>query len=162
MTTSHMSSNIPSQYHQMVLDGMHSLPPALELDHPPTYDELIDALSKLKRGKAGGKTGILPELLLSGGPDLYDRLLLLIADVWKRGKVVKDWQDAEIVPIPKKGDLCYCNNWKGISLLDVVGKVFSRIVQDRSVVLAEKLLPESQCGFEKGGAAQTCYLLPDS
>ena len=56
--------NIPSQYRQMVLDEMHSLPPALELDHPPTYDELIDTLSKLKRGKGGGKTGILPELLL--------------------------------------------------------------------------------------------------
>ena len=46
--------------------------------------------------------------------------------------------------------LHYCDNWRGISLLDVVGKVFSWIVQDRLVVMAEKLLPESQCGFRKG------------
>ena len=52
-------------------------------------------------------------------------------DVWKRGKVVKDWQNAEIVPIPKKGDLRKYDNWRGISLLDVVGKVFARILQDR-------------------------------
>ena len=25
-------------------------------------------------------------------------------EVWKRGAVVKDWRDSEIVPIPKKGE----------------------------------------------------------
>ena len=84
---------------------MPSLPPVMELDHHPTSEELGEEMSKLKRGKAGGRTGILLELLLHGGAELQDRLLLLMDDVWKRGKVVKDWQDAEIVPIPKKGDL---------------------------------------------------------
>ena len=51
------------------------------------------------------------------------------------------------MPIPKKGDLSNCDNWRGISLLDVVGKV---IVQDRLQQLAEEELPESQCGFRKG------------
>ena len=142
--------NISSQYRQEVLDGMPSLPPIVELDHPPTFDELVEALSKLKRGKAGGRTGILPELLLYGGAELHDRLLLLMEDIWERRIVVKDWRDAEIVPIPKKGDLRKCDNWRGISLLDVVGKVFARIMQDRLQVVAEKVLPESQCGFRKG------------
>ena len=118
--------------------------------HTHTSEELMEALSKMKRGKAGGRTGILPELLLYGGVELQDRLLLLMEDIWKEGKVVKDWQDAEIVPIPKKGDLRKCDVWRGISLLDVVGKVFARILQDRLQVVAEKILPESQCGFRKG------------
>ena len=84
--------------------------------------------------------GILPELLLYGGAELQDRLLLLMEDVWKKGKVVKDWQDAEIVPIPKKGDLRKCDNWRRISLLAVVGKVFAGILQDRLQVVAEKIL----------------------
>ena len=33
-----------------------------------------------------------------------------------------------IVPVPKKGDLQFSNNWLGISLLDVVDKPFARIV----------------------------------
>ena len=37
-----------------------------------------------------------------------------------------------------------------ISLLKVAGKVFARILQDRLQVVAEKVLPESQCGFRKG------------
>ena len=83
--------NIPSQYCQKALDAMPSLYPDMELDHPPTFEELMEALSKLKRGKAGGTTGILPELLLYGGAELQDRLLLLMEDIWEKGKVVKDW-----------------------------------------------------------------------
>ena len=58
--------------------------------------------------------------------------------------------DAIIVPIPKKGNLHCCDNWRGIALLDVVGKVVARIVQNRVQVLAERELPESQCGFRRG------------
>ena len=46
---------------------------------------------------------------------------------------------------PKKGNLQSCDNWRGISLLDVVGKIFARII-----TIAETILPESQCGFRKG------------
>ena len=127
-----------------------SRPSALELDHSPTFDELQEALRRLKRRKAGGRAGILPELLLYGGPELHDRLIVLMEDIWKGGTVVKDWKDAEIVPIPKKRDLTKCDNWRGTSLLDVAGKVFARILQDRLQVLAKEVLPESQCGFRKG------------
>ena len=92
----------------------------------------------------------VPELLIYGGPELQDRLLQLMIDMWKGGKAVKDWQDAEIIPIPKKGDLKRCDNWRGISLLDVAGKVFARILQDRLLIVAGKVLPETQCGFRKG------------
>ena len=67
---------------------------------------------KMKKGKAAGKSGILPELLLYGGGALWLRLLELIQDMWNQGRVVSDWKDALIVPIPKKGDLQQCDNWR--------------------------------------------------
>ena len=69
--------------------------------------------------------------------------------IWEEGTVVEDWRNAQIVPIPKKGDLNVCDNWQGISLLDVVGKIFARIIQDRLQTIAEDFLPASQCGFHK-------------
>ena len=42
------------------------------------------------------------------------------------------------------------NNWRGISLLDVVGKVFASIVQTRLQESAADFLPESHCGFRRG------------
>ena len=77
-------------------------------------------------------------------------LLKLTEDVWRRGEVPSDWFDAVLIPLPKKGDLSHCDNWRGISLLDVVGKVVARVLQERLQKLAEDQLPESQCGFRKG------------
>ena len=70
--------------------------------------------------------------------------------VWKEHKVPQAWKNAILIPIPKKGNLHLCDNWRGIALLDVVGKLVGRIVQDRLQKLAEVELPESQCGFQRG------------
>ena len=61
----------------------------------------------------------------------------------------RDWRDAVIVPVPKKGNLQSCENWRGISLLDVVGKVMGRVILERLQVIAELLLVDSQCGFHR-------------
>ena len=71
--------------------------------------------------------------------------------MWREHRVVADWQDMQIVSIPKKGDLQLCDNWRDISLLDVVGKIFTRIMQERLQTIADRVLPESHCGLRKGG-----------
>ena len=101
----------------------------IDKSDPPTEEELESALGKLKKGKAGGKTEIAPELVPYGGAELWDRILELMREVWEEGKVVSNWTDAVIVPVPKKENLQSCDNWLGISLLYVVGKIFARIIQ---------------------------------
>ena len=115
-------------------------------------DELTDAIGKCKNGKAGGASGILPEMVNAAccESDFLELLLDLVQTTWEKGEVPKDWSDALLVPIPKKGDLSKCDNWRGIALLDVVGKVVVRIIQERLQDLAEEELPESQCGLRKG------------
>ena len=55
----------------------------------------------------------------------------IMKSAWQAGAVPRVWKDVVIVPIPKKGDLKDCDNWRGISLLHVVGKVFACVVQER-------------------------------
>ena len=67
---------------------------------------------------------------------------------WSEGEVPQDIRDANVMTLYKnKGDRGDCNNYCGISLLSVVGKVFSRVVLKRLQVLAEQVYPESQCSF---------------
>ena len=54
-----------------------------------------------------------------------------------------------IIPVPKKGDLHCCDNWRGISLLNVAGKVFTRLIADRISDISESIIDETQCGFRK-------------
>ena len=121
-----------------------------DLDRPPEYEEIKKAISRLKRGKAGGESGILSELVLDGGQALHSKLKDLMFLVWESEKVPSDWCNAVIVPIPKKGDILECDNWRGISMLEVVGKILARVIQDRLQEVVEEEVLESQCGFRKG------------
>ena len=66
----------------------------------------LEAVGKLKNGKAGDKSGILPEMLKAACADneFPEMLLKLVHKVWEERAVPKDWVDATLVPIPKKGD----------------------------------------------------------
>ena len=66
--------NIPSEYCETVIDNLPPQPIRSDLDNPPTDEEIESALSKLKNGKAGGKTEIPPELersLLESSKNAY-------------------------------------------------------------------------------------------
>ena len=57
-------------------------------------------------------------------------------------------RDANIIALYKnKGSRSDCNNHKGISLLGITGKAFARVILPRLQKLAERVYPESQCGF---------------
>ena len=58
-----------------------------------------------------------------------EHLLDLTCTVWDERQVPREWADAILVPIPKKGNLSSCDSWLGIALLDVVGKVVASILQ---------------------------------
>ena len=64
----------------------------------------------------------------------------------------KEWRASYLVPLPKKGDLTLCKNWRGILLASIPGKVYARILNARLYKYAEEagLLPEAQCGFRAG------------
>ena len=97
----------------------------------------------MANGKAAGKSGIPPEMVKAGGPPLVN----LLQSVWKEECVPRDWVNCNLVPVPKNGDLRRCDNWRGTALLDLVGKTVARIIQSRLQVVAEEILPDTQCGF---------------
>ena len=133
------------------LDTIETLPVMTELDSEPTEDDLSKAIDSLKNGKAPGKDAIPPEVIKHGKHALLHHLHVLLLLCWKEGTVPQDMRDANIVTLYKnKGDRSDCNNYRGISLLSVVGKVVARVALTKLQILAERTLPESQCGFRTG------------
>ena len=121
------------------------------MEEPPTGDELRAAVAKLGHGKAPGESGILPEMVKAAcrNDEFLSLLLDLVHNIWREGRVPGEWANALLIPIPKKGDLRKCDNWRGIAPLDVVGKVVAWILQARLQELAEDVISESQCGFRR-------------
>jgi len=107
------------------------------------------AVKRLKSGKSAGIDDIQPELLKNGGRELIKSLTCLCNMTWSTGEVPRDWRDGIIIPIPKKGNLGDCNNWRGITLLSIPGKVLASIVLSRIQEATDGVLRQQQAGFRK-------------
>ena len=144
--------NLQSQFDESELEKVEQRPMKNEMSCLPSLEDLCEAITRLKNGKAAGSSGILPEMIRVAceREEFLEVLLDLVHEVWKESKVPSDWTNTILIPIPKKGDLSSCDNWRGISLLDIVGKLVASILQRRLQVLAEEVLTESQCGFRRG------------
>ena len=76
---------------------------------------------------------------------LHDDILV---KCWREGEVLKDVRDAKIITYYKNLDArADCNNHMGISVFGIAGKAFERVIFLRLQKLAERVYPESQCGF---------------
>lgn len=81
-------------------------------------------------------------------------LLKLFHKIQQQAKIPNDWTIGLILPIHKKGDRTDCNNYRGITLLSVVMKVYEQIIENRLRVVVEPTLTETQSGFRKGRSTQ--------
>jgi len=141
--------NIQSNVEQSTIDSVPQRPVADCLATPPTESEVQWAVKKLAYNKAAGADDITSEMLKAGGKPLLHRLHHLALLCWAKEQVPKEWVDPVVKPVPKKGDRTITDNWRGISLLSVAGKTFTKIMERRLTEFAETLLAEAQAGFRR-------------
>jgi hypothetical protein len=131
-----------------------------ELEQEPSLEEVCKGLSSLKHGKAAGSSGIVAEMLKAGGQLVAEKLWKFFRRVWDEVEVPKDWESGIVMPLFKKGDRMDLDNYRGITLMDVVGKVFSGILRNRLEKFYEGKIVEEQAGFRKGrGCVDQGYTL---
>ncbi|KAK1804745.1 hypothetical protein P4O66_003597 [Electrophorus voltai] len=75
---------------------------------------------------------------------------MLFKKCWQDQSVPSDWRKGVIVKLPKKGNTDDCNNWRGITLLLVPGKVFCSILLRSLQHAVDEILREEQAGFRAG------------
>ena len=118
---------------------------------PPSLDEVREAVARLRGGKAPGVCNISAELLKAGGEAMTRGLHAVLTAVWQSGTIPPDWKRGLVVPIWKgKGDRQDCNNYRGITLLSVPGKVLAHLLLMRIRGHLLKLQRPEQSGFTPG------------
>ena len=101
------------------------------LDAVPSRDEIADVVEKLKNHKARTEEGIVNEMLKYGGPAVLDMLAGLMETLWSTELVPGHWRAGDIVNIFKKGDKKDPGNYRGITLLNMVGKLYTKVIDSR-------------------------------
>ena len=80
------------------------------------------------RGKAAEVDEVGPDLLRADMEDIASRLARCYNRLCESEKWPQVWKKGLIVKIFKKGDLLDCNNWRGVTLLPVISKIFCRMM----------------------------------
>jgi len=123
-----------------------------ELDSEILETEVLKAIKELKTNSSGGPDLFLNEFFIHGKDTLLPYLKLLFNKCLNHGYFPSIWSDGFIVPIPKSGDLNDPSNYRGITLLSTLGKLFTRILNSRLDSWAENysVYIEAQAGFRRG------------
>jgi len=127
---------------------------------PPTKEEIVEVIRDLKTGETPGQDQLNAEPFKCH-PELAAEILLpLFAKVWNGEGIPSDWSKGVIIPIPKKGTLSDCNNWRGITLLSLPSKIFFKVIVKRLSLAVNEVLRQEQAGFRKGrGCAEHIFSL---
>lgn len=130
-------------------------------DNPFTADEVAAAIASLKNGKAVHDDGIPNELIKYGG-DAMLRLVRTLFNVMLECETVPGWwRWGTIINLHKAGNPVDPGNYRGITLLSCIGKLFCRCISNRLATSVS--LHEGQAGFREGRSCiDNIYTLSDT
>ena len=120
--------------------AMESLSTMDELDSELTLEEINQALDQPFSGKALGMMAYLLKSLSVQKEHFSRHYMRYFANAGEKVRIHRTFYK-------NKGDRGDCNNYRGISLLNIISKIFAKDVLMKLRVLAERIYPESQCGF---------------
>ena len=125
-----------------------------------SIEDIQKELKSLDMNKATGLDGISAKCLRKTASAIAGSLNHLFNLSLARGEIPQEWKAAKVSPIFKAGNEMSVENYRPISVLPVVAKVFEKLVcgQLYSFLLERNLLTGSQSGFRPGHSAQDLVL----
>ena len=117
-----------------------------------TLEEIKFIISKLRNGKSPGLDFLRNEFLRIAPDELVEFIRKFFNFILNSGLIPDVWCKGLIMPLYKnKGDKCDPDNYRGITLLSCLGKLFTACISDRISKFMDvnyKLGPE-QAGFRE-------------
>ena len=158
----HFAENLYSRTQATLIDqGIIELLDQRPVNHllaaEPDEHELWKVLKNRKCGSAPGGDGKFVDFYkalcapLEGGSGRgLTQLLEVVRYIWRTEKVEESWLVGKLRLLPKSGDLSNPNNWRGITLLAVIAKLFCSVLSNRMTSHMQVIGLEAQCGFMPG------------
>ena len=131
------------------------------VDNAIGMSELEGAIKCLKKDKSAGEDLILNDFILNASHTVKILILIIFNNILTLEYFPSVWTVGSIVPIFKSGDKNNLNNYRGITILSCLGKLFTKILNRRLTAWAEQhnILDETQYGFRKHRSTVDCIFI---
>ena len=125
-----------------------------------TEQEILDQIKCININKSYGPDGIPPRIVKEGGAPLAKVLLKMFSLSLDTSKFPMLWKSANVIPLHKKEDENIISNYRPVSLLGIVGKIFEKIIFKHIYNFYREnfVLTDFQSGFQKGRSTTTQLL----
>lgn len=134
-------------------DNIENIQTNNSLNEPISENEILKCIKNLNNGKASSPFDNIINEHIKSTKDIFIKLYhVLFNSVLNTGYVPKPWLEGVIFPIYKnKGCPNDVNNYRPITILSCLGKLFTSIINNRLNVFLEEsnTLDENQAGFRK-------------
>ena len=133
-------------------DSPVSPPPDTDLNAEFTVEEVEYRIKRLHNSRACGADFVRNEMLKSCPRGLIKIFTRLFNVILGNSLIPEEWCLGIIMPLHKSGDRSNPDNYRGITLLSCLGKLFSALLNNRLQKFLDKNegLTESQAGFRAG------------
>ena len=75
------------------------------------------------------------------------------------GEFPDELKHADVIPVHKKNEKCDKTNYKPVSILTNISKIYERLLYNQLSKYCDSLLATNQCGCRKGFSSQYCLLV---
>ena len=120
----------------------------------------MEAIAQIKTNKSPGIDCISAKLLKDAGDTISESLANIFNLSLQSGIFPDDWKLARITPIYKDGSKTQCGNYRPISVISIVAKVFEKLVcnQLRFFMKENNIIIDEQSGFHPYHSTETILL----
>ena len=126
--------------------------------HEVGKDKIKKEINRLNKNKASQKSDI-PAKIIHDSVDLFaDFIVGSLKGTIKTSIFSSCLNLADITPLHKKGRKDNKENYRPVSILPTLSKIFEKILFEQMSVFFGKFLSSQQCGFRKGYSTQHCLL----
>ena len=124
-----------------------------------SQDKIESIIKKLDPKKAIKSNDIPTKIIKEFNPLFAEFLTRNFNACLNEGIFPEDLKCSEVVPIYKKKDRRDKNNYRPVSILSNISKIYERCMQEQIDEYFHSILSKFQCGFRRGFSAQHCLLV---
>lgn len=111
--------------------------------------DIVNVLSKLKPDSSSGPDDIPPIVLKNCANALSHPLHIIFNYSLSTGTYPNQWKTSYVIPISKGGDKSKIENYRPISKISTIPKIFDNIIYDKTFPIFTPLIITNQHGFTK-------------
>ena len=125
-----------------------------EIYVPLLWTDFINAIQELTNNKTPGLNGVPQNSFKSMSEENLRHNFDFITEFWEDKVNFEEWNERQVVTVPKSGDLSDPNKQRGVNLMDIWAKVFSSLIGKRLFKKIKKHGVKYQIGSSPGFECQ--------